>query len=139
MNNFPKFVYDLPELFYYEIITFEDNQFKWNYDNTSLAEYFKSIEKKSGDFWQDIEDAFLIKEGSLRHLASSNGRGIYKPSKGYEKILKLFPNKKEEKYLDKIMALEEIINNFWINDNDNTKFTEHCEVKFAEIKKIIDG
>ena len=145
MNNFPKFVYDLPELFYYEVIAFEDNQFKWNYDNTSLAGYFKKIEKKSGDFWKDIEEAFItkegpIKEGSLRHLASSNGRGKkYKLSKDYEKILDLFFDKEREKYIHKIMAIEEIINNFWINDDDNTKFTEHCELKFAKIKKIIDG
>ena len=139
MNKFPKFVYDLSELFYHKIISYENNSFKWKYDNSSLAMYFKSMEKNSGDFWKDIEEAFQIKEGTLRHLASSNGRGIYKPSKDYEKILSLFPNEEEEKYIEKIKAIEEIVDNFWINDTANTKFIDFCEAKFTEIKKIIDG
>jgi hypothetical protein len=140
MNKFPKFVWDLSGLFYHKIITYDDNRFKWNLDNTSLAQYFKNLDKKSGDFWGDIEAAFSIKEGSLRHLASSNG-GIDKPSKGYEKLQSFFPTKEEEKYIDKFIAIEKIVNDdtYWKKENDYKNLTECYEAIFADIKKIIDG
>jgi len=165
MNNFPKFAEQIQTLFEHKIITYDkDYKFNWNEDDTSLALYFKnqnfmSIKKVSGDFWGDIETAFSKKKGSLRHLASSNGRGIgsnktgknrnYRKatannSKGYEKIQKLFPNEKEEKYFDKIQALEDMFdehsnNYFWKDDGKNTSFIEFCEAKFDEIRKIIGG
>jgi hypothetical protein len=162
MNNFPKFAEQIQTLFEHRIITYEDYIFHWNEDDSSLALYFKnqdflSRKEKSGDFWGDIETAFSKKKGSLRHLASKNGRGIgsnkpgrnrnYKKatansSKGYEKIQKLFPSDEEEKYYDKIQALEDIFdehsgNYFWKDDGKDTSLIEFCEAKFDEIRKII--
>ena len=160
MNNFPKFVEQIQTLFEHGIITYKDYKFNWNKDDTSLAQYFKnqdfmSRKNKSGDFWGDIEIAFSKKKGSLRFLASSNGRGIesnktgrnrnYKKatanrSKDYEEIQKLFLTEEEEKYINKITAIEDIMDedNFWKNDND-LGLIEHCKLKFDMIKKIIDG
>jgi hypothetical protein len=150
MDKFPKFVEQLSVLVYKKIIVFDDVnfKFKWNRDKTSIAWYFKNMKKNSlclcGDFWADIEEAFDYERGSLRYLSSKNGRGIFKPSEHYEEIIKLFPDEKEEKYMDKIRALEDMFNEnsdnyFWKDDGTDTEFVEWCEAKFAEIKKIIDS
>jgi len=151
MDKFPKFVEQLPTLVYKKIIVFDEVnfKFKWDRDKTSISQYFINMKKNShclcGDFWADIEEAFNYEKGSLRHLSSKNGRGAgkNKPSKHYEEIIKLFPDEKEEKYMEKIRALENMFNEhgdsyFWKDDGKDTGFIEFCEAKFAEIKKIID-
>jgi len=88
MDMFPQFEDDFKILWQNKIIELEDGFFKWNYSLTSLAEYFKSLENVSETkfFWENIEDAFFKNKKSLRHLASSNGRGDPVPSKDYIKL-----------------------------------------------------
>ena len=116
---FPQFHEDFEILIKNKIIIKTGNIFTWNKKKTSLAEYFHDFKGKSipveGGFWCPIETAFNIKRGSLRNLASPNGRGSYgviKKSRDYEIIINIL-----KPYREKIQA----------------------EKQFLEIKKIIDN
>jgi len=128
MDMFPQFEDDFKILWQNKIIELEDGFFKWNYSPTSLAEYFKSLENVSETkfFWENIEDAFLIKkEKSLRHLASGNGRGDLPYSKDYIKITDILKSHRER--LKNQKKFNAIINLMLNVDPDNN----------AELIKII--
>ena len=129
LYRFPEFESSIEIFFYNKIISFEKGHFKWNYDKTSLAQYFGSIKKENDKtqlFWEYVEYAFAIQKGSLRPLRSDNG-SVRKPSKDYMKIIKLVGTKEDKKYMDKIAALEDMFdeysnNYFWKDDGTEMEF-----------------
>ena len=134
MDMFPQFEDDFKILWHNKIIELEDGFFKWNYTKTSLAEYFINLENVSEIkfFWENIESAFLLEEGSLRHLASSNGRGDPPPSKDYIKIKDLLKSHREHtNNQKKLNAIINMILN--INPDNNDEMTK----LFDDIKKIL--
>jgi hypothetical protein len=102
-RHFPQFKSDCGELLRKKIITVENRRLIWNFDKTSLGKYFldqkgPAAKKVEGGFWAPVENCFLIrsndgveaiKRGSLRHVAHDNGRELIKPSKDYEKLMRI--------------------------------------------------
>jgi hypothetical protein len=110
----------------------------WNYNLTSLAEYFAGLDTSSpgNRKWFPVEDAFrvrrkkggpheAIKKGSLRHLYSNNGREFKNEyiSMDTEEILAIL-----DPYRKRL-------------DDEKKERAEHEENKrvLGEIKKLIAG
>jgi hypothetical protein len=100
LSNFPQFEKDFEALWRNKIITGGKNKFKWNYNPTSLGQYFHGLDRQWSDyFWEIVEFEFGIKRHTLKHLVSPNGREpdfIREKAIDYEKLLALLePHRKQ--------------------------------------------
>ena len=100
---FPLFEIEYKLLREMEIIYCNGGNCSWNKSLTSLGEYFSEfksigecIKPVTGGFWNPVETAFNVKRGSLRHLASGNGRCfVREKSVDYENIMKTLGPRRE--------------------------------------------
>lgn len=135
-QHFPQFRFDLDELLKNKIIAVENKRLVWNYDKTSLGEYFRDQKGPAatnieGGFWCPVESCFLIKgkdgieaikRGTLRHLANRNGRLLTKPSRDYEKLMEILkPGRNQPDYIFK--AIKMILAETDERDNKSMKKT----------------